>query len=229
MVVRDRLGAAYVEFLVVIGPFLVLVLGLTQLGLLFGADLLVAHAAGKAARAAIVILPDDHEDADYGGVPVNQVGLGGEGLGAYMLAPSGGRLAAIRDAARLTLSPIGPSLDSVNPGSVAGALIQPSGVSLLSGLIGWTALAVAVSFPDGEGGFRTTFDPRGPVTVRVTYLFRCAVPLGRDLLCGGIGSLSPDQAGALLQNGGALHGIVTLAGWRVFALEAERTLPNQGR
>jgi Flp pilus assembly protein TadG len=228
MLGRDRHGAAYVEFLVVIGPFLVLVLGLTQLGLLYGADLLVAHAAGKAARAAIVILPDDHEDADYGGEPLNQVSAG-QGLSGYMMAPAGGRLAAIRDAARLTLSPIGPSLDSVNPGSVAGALIQPSGVSLLSGLVGWTSLAVAVCFPDGEGGFATTFEPRGPVTVRVTYLFRCAVPLGRDLLCGGIGDLSPDQAGALLQNGGSLPGIVTLAGWRVIALEAERTLPNQGR
>jgi Flp pilus assembly protein TadG len=228
MLPRGVAGAAYVEFLVVIGPFLLLVLGLTQLGLLFGADLLVAHAAGKAARAAIVILPDDHEDADYGGDPVNQVSSG-QGLTGYMMAPSKGRLSAIRDAARLTLSPIGPSLSSLDPDSVAGALIQPSGVSLLSGLIGWTALAVAVTFPDGEGGFRTTFDPRGPVTVRVTYLFRCAVPLGRDLLCGGMDGLSMDQAGALLQNGGSLPGIVTLAGWRVIALEAERTLPNQGR
>jgi Flp pilus assembly protein TadG len=227
MVARDRLGVAYVEFLVVIGPFLVLVLGLTQLGLLFGADLLVAHAAGKAARAAIVILPDDHEDADWV-EPVNQVSSG-QGLTGYLLAPSGGRLSAIRDAARLTLSPIGPSLDSINPDSVAGALIQPSGISLLSGLVGWTSLAVAVSFPDGEGGYRTTFDPRGPVTVRVTYLFRCAVPLGRDLLCGGIGDLSPGQTGVLLQNGGTLFGLVSLAGMRVIALEAERTLPNQGR
>jgi Flp pilus assembly protein TadG len=230
--VRNRgiRGAAYVEFLAVVFPLLTLFLGLTQLALIYGADLLVQQAAARAARAAIVILPDDHEEADYGGVPLNQIGGGGDdGLAAYTDAPSGGRLAAIRDAARITLAPISPAIESFAGSSVAAALGESSAATVLAGLVGWTEWAVAVSFPDGEGGFRTAFDPRGPVTARVTFLYRCAIPLARRLMCAGVEDLPTARREALLTNGGALAGAAALGGWRLVALEAERTLPNQGR
>ncbi len=224
-----RRGAVYVEFLAVIGPLLTLFLGLTQLALLYATNLLVGHAAARAARAAIVILPDDHEDADYAGVPLNQVGNGVEGVLGYATAPGGGRLEAIRDAARLTLAPLSPPLDSFGGDSVAEALGEVDGVDVLAGLFGWSRLAVAIGFPDGEGGFRTSFEPRGPVTVRVTYLARCAVPLGRKLLCGPWTGLGDEQRALLAQNGGALASMAVLGEWDVIAIEAQRTLPNQGR
>ncbi len=230
---RDRwaiceFGAVYVEFLVVIIPFLTLFLGLTQLALVYSAQLMVEHAAARAVRAAVVILPDDHEDADYGGVPLNQVGGGGDGLEAYATAPSGGRLAAIGDAARLTLSPVAPSMDSIASSSVAGAISGNGALGLALGVLGWNEWAVAVTFVDSEGGYVTSFEPRGPVTVRVTFLFRCAVPLARRLMCSSFDDLDSKRKEALMTNGGLLAGIVGVAGWQLLALEAERTFPNQG-
>jgi hypothetical protein len=222
-------GAAYVEFLMVVLPLLTLFLGLTQLALILGADLLVRLAAARAVRAAIVILPDDHEEADYAGVPLNQVGTGGTGLSAYGSAPAGGRLAAIRDAARITLAPVSPSIDSFGGGSVAAALGESSAATVLAGLFGWTEWAVTVSFPDGDGGYRTSFDPRDSVTARVTFLYRCAVPLARRLMCSSYAGLPARRREALSINGAALAGAATVGGWRLLALEAERTLPNQGR
>ena len=221
-------GAVYVEFLVVIIPFLTLFLGLTQLALVYSAQLMVEHAAARAVRAAVVILPDDHEEADYGGVPLNQVGTGGDGLEAYATAPSGGRLAAIGDAARLTLSPVAPSMDSIASSSVAGALSGNGALGLALGVLGWNEWAVAVTFVDSQGGYVTSFEPRGPVTVRVTFLFRCAVPLARRLMCSSFDDLDSKRREALMTNGGMLAGLADVAGWQLLALEAERTFPNQG-
>ncbi len=221
-------GAVYVEFLVVIIPFLTLFLGLTQLALVYSAQLMVEHAAARAVRAAVVILPDDHEEADYGGVPLNQVGTSGEGLEAYATAPSGGRLAAIGDAARLTLSPVAPSMDSIASSSVAGAISGNGALGLALGALGWNEWAVAVTFVDSEGGYVTSFEPRGPVTARVTFLFRCAVPMARRLMCSSFDDLDSKRREALMTNGGLLAGIADVAGWQLLALEAERTFPNQG-
>ena len=223
-------GAAYVEFLIVVMPFLLLFLGLTQLGLIYGAQLLVEHAAAKAVRAAVVVLPDDHEEADYAGVPVNTVGAATlQGALAYQSAPSGGRLAAIRDAARFVLAPAAPSLDGYAADSVAEAIGDGGVASSVVGMLGWNEWAVAVTFPDGEGGLRTSFDPRGEVTARVTFLFRCNVPMARSVMCSRFGDLPTDRKRALTLNGSFLGNISGVAGWQVLALEAERTMPNQGR
>lgn len=217
------------EFVIVVMPFLILFLGLTQLALVYGAQLMVEHAASKAVRAAVVILPDDHEEADYGGVAVNTVGGGGGGLAAYAQAPEGGRLEAITNAARYVLAPVSPSLDSLGSDSVASALGESVGASIAAGLLGWTRWAVAVTFPDGEGGVRTEFGPRDEITARVTFLYRCSVPLARRVMCGGWGDLAEERRLALQTNGLALGSISTVSGWAVVSLEAERTLPNQGR
>ena len=222
-------GAVYVEFLIVIMPFLTLFLGLTQLGLIFAADLLVEHAASTAARAAIVILPDDDKNASYANIPVNTVGSAGSGLSRYGSAPAGGRLDEIKKAARLTLSPVSPSIDSLTSGSVASAIGDNIALSFMAGFLGWTRYAVAVTFPDGNGGYKTTFGPKEPVTVRVTYLYKCSIPLAKNLMCSSFISLGKTQRKTLLANGKMLAGISTAAGWSLIALEAERTLPNQGR
>jgi hypothetical protein len=59
MISRDRRGAVYVEFLIAFLPIFVLFLSLVQLTLIEMANLVAKHAAVTAARAAMVVLPDD--------------------------------------------------------------------------------------------------------------------------------------------------------------------------
>ncbi|MEM6954310.1 MAG: TadE family protein [Myxococcota bacterium] len=85
----DERAAVYVEFLVVFMPVFMLFLGMTQIGMLFTGKLVVRHASYRAARSAIVVLPDD--PARYGGAPVDQVsfnetpsgGITGGSLGSF--------------------------------------------------------------------------------------------------------------------------------------------------
>ncbi|MDJ0763232.1 MAG: TadE/TadG family type IV pilus assembly protein [Myxococcota bacterium] len=169
-------GAVYVEFLVVFWPIMMLWLGMAQIGLMYAAHMMVHHAAVRAARAAIVILPDDKEGWEdlYAGVEAYRIGTGGSGLEAYETAPAGGRLDGIRRAARIPLATVSPSLGV----DAAGAIGK-----LLVGYL-WTEFGVAVTFPDGDGGYLTSFDdPTGQVTVRVTYLYKCPVPLVNRIIC----------------------------------------------
>ncbi len=56
---RDRKGAIYVEFLIVFLPLFCMFMSLVQLAFIEVANLVTKHAAVTAARAAIVVLPDD--------------------------------------------------------------------------------------------------------------------------------------------------------------------------
>lgn len=57
--VGDRKGAIYVEFLIVFLPLFCMFMSLVQLAFIEVANLVTKHAAVTAARAAIVVLPDD--------------------------------------------------------------------------------------------------------------------------------------------------------------------------
>ncbi len=57
----DERAAVYVEFLVVIMPLFLLFLAMVQISMLFTAKLVVNHSAYRAARSAIVVLPDHPE------------------------------------------------------------------------------------------------------------------------------------------------------------------------
>ncbi len=246
-------GAVYVEFLVVFGPLMLLWLGLTQIGLLYGVHIMVNHAAAKAARAAIVILPDE-EDRYQGDEPftILQDGDGeNDGLKAYEKAQRGGRLHTIRKAARIPLATVSPRLDIAS---------NTATIDLLAGWI-WTEYGVAVTFPDGKGDFMTTFDKTGPLTTRVTYLYKCPVPLIDKIIChrywsGNLGlptdsqgnitaSLTSNSSGsdseaikilntvnASVLSGidiGMELGIDNRSRWRFLVVEAMRTLPMQGQ
>jgi Flp pilus assembly protein TadG len=87
---RDCKGAVYVEFLIAFLPILVLFSGLFQLGVAQTADLVTQHAAVTAARAAMVVLPDDPQY--YDGIPENHI--------------QGARLDDITSAAAMSLSAI---------------------------------------------------------------------------------------------------------------------------
>lgn len=65
---RGRAGAVYVEFLIAFLPVFFFFLSLVQLIFLQTASLITHHAAAKAVRAAVVVLPDDPKY--YNNVPV---------------------------------------------------------------------------------------------------------------------------------------------------------------
>jgi Flp pilus assembly protein TadG len=67
---RDTRGAVFVEHAVVAVPVALLALCTWSAVELCAGDLLVRRAAGAAARAAVVVLPDD--PAYYAGVPVDE-------------------------------------------------------------------------------------------------------------------------------------------------------------
>jgi hypothetical protein len=66
---RRTAGAVYVEFLIAFLPLFVMFMSLVQLAFVEVANLVTKHAAVAAARAAMVVLPDD--PSYYGGQPVN--------------------------------------------------------------------------------------------------------------------------------------------------------------
>lgn len=88
---RRVAGAVYVEFLIAFLPIFFFFLALVQLIFVQTANLITKHAAVKAARAAVVVLPDDPKH--YGGVPV----------GSF----SGQRKSDIEHAARIPLGTMG--------------------------------------------------------------------------------------------------------------------------
>lgn len=88
-------GAVYVEFLIAFMPLFVFFLALVQLGYVEAANLVTKHAAVTAARAAIVVLPDDPKE--YGGEPEEKA--------------SGKRLSDIQLAAKLPLMALATSPD----------------------------------------------------------------------------------------------------------------------
>lgn len=90
---RETRGAVLVEFLAVFMPLFAFFLGIVQLMFIQAANLITGHAAQVAARAAMVVIPDDPRQV--GGAP-NTV--------------SGARLGEITRAAKIPLSTLG--LDS---------------------------------------------------------------------------------------------------------------------
>ena len=103
---KDARGAIYVEFLIVFMPLFVMFMSLVQFAFLQTANLVTKHAAVQAARAAIVVLPDD--PAFYGNVPINKV--------------AGDRKTVIEAAARGRLIAVstGPDFNIKFPSSAGG-------------------------------------------------------------------------------------------------------------
>lgn len=192
---RDASGAAYVEFLLAFVPIFTLFLGIVQLSLLFGARLLVEHAAFRAARSAAVVIDDDpryYADELRGSVVgrdvmlddvrhrLSQMGIGirsGEIGADESLDRPLSRRATVELAAALVLLPLshqsGLSVDSAigSDGLDASArdVIRRTNVRFLASADGSTE---TVSYAhDGE------------VTVEVRYRYECSVPVARALVC----------------------------------------------
>lgn len=201
---EDESGAAYVEFLISFIPVFIMFLGMLQGALMYGANLVVTHSANRAARAAIVVLPDAEDE--YDGEQQNRVDftaesesddgvtsfledLGGGGFSApFTAAGSRGskRLNAIRSAASLPLLAVSPSFDQLTGDPVVYNAVggRPAERAIVGATL-YNRAAVSVTFPTAPGAttYKTSFGPNEDITVRVTYLFHCGVPLANRFMC----------------------------------------------
>jgi len=216
----DQRGAAYVEFLIVFIPIFMMFLGMIQASMMYAANLVVTHSATTAARAAAVVLDD--QESRYGDEARNStagtasstdsVTTLTEGfLTGFGSAPasgggdsgsSGARLSAIRSAASIPLLAVSPSFSQlVGSESVYSAIGGNPAERGLTGAAVYNRTAVAVTFPTARAGteFRSEFEENEDVTVRVTYLFHCAVPLVNRIMCDDIVSLKTGVPVAAVQ------------------------------
>jgi hypothetical protein len=158
----------------------------------------------------------------------------------------GARMRPIRNAAYLGLISLAPSsFDATSDRSLASALRSDFAEQLIQSLA-YTRAASVVTIQQGPGSAALVAEPVGrdaPVTVRVTYFYRCSVPIVRSLVCRSLQRLldggdqqSNDRAAQkweglkyryqLAETPGRLDDLAKNAFFRV--LEAEATLPNQG-
>jgi hypothetical protein len=208
-------GAVYVEFLLSFIPLFFLFLGMVQMGLLYGADLAVRHAAVVAARAAMVVIDDDPERYDSD----PRRNFEGDGLAretiirsmveAIFGSPSGGssppavdseRYSAIHSAAGMVLLPFSPPANMIwtspSDENVLRAIGTVPESRALFGVL-YNEAGLVVTFPDEpiSREFTREWDApdesgiSGPVTARVTYLFYCGVPLVNRLMCEDLAAL----------------------------------------
>ena len=237
---RDIRGAVYVEFLLVFLPVFLLFLAVIQLGFIYTGRMVVQHAATRAARAAVVILDDD--PALYGNEPRDQVNAGGAtntpsaleafmagaGYGGGAAPPAGSpRFRDIHSAAAIPLLAVAPSAAQLNDKDSVRRAIGIGAARAQNGAERYNAAAMAVTFPVAPGAttFRTTFGKHDLITVRVTYLQHCSVPLVPVLMCHGPTGLNLEPEEAAQMDLGYLN---SLTNPRFQVLRAETTLRNQG-
>ncbi|MEO7038060.1 MAG: TadE family protein [Polyangiaceae bacterium] len=263
-------GAVYVEFLIVFMPLFLLFLTVCQFALLAAARLVVQHSALSAARSAIVVLEDDPNR--YGGAPRGSLSKGTTTtapsfeqalaslialpwLNSNALAPppraqQGTRMAPIREAAEFPLIALAPREDMIvrpENESVATSL-DASAVGHLVFALGYTraAAVITVHLSGSDDLAAEPVDRHAAVSVHVTYLYACGVPIVRALICRSLSSLlgaphSPFPFGIfggsersslgqrfdLAEDPGGLERIAGPGSF--FApLSGEATLPNQG-
>jgi len=256
---RHSRGVVYVEFLIAFVPVFLLFLGVCQLVLLTAARLIVSHAAATAVRSAIVVLEDPTDD--YGGAPRGNLSKGKSdsfdwsellkrlGLASANVSSTdsskgapqhGARMAAIRLAATTPLLTLAPKIGAMISGeNLERSLVSNSAVQLAFAYA-YTEATTAVAIKTDEWNDSLVvepIDPKGSVTVEVTYLYNCGVPVVRSLLCSTLSSLLDshgDSAGAKkaerlsqFANPLALR-VLTLMVGRYTILQGQATLTNQG-
>lgn len=232
----DTRGAVYIEFILAFMPVFLLFLGTVQLGLAAVARIVVQHAATRAVRTAVVVLEDDPKE--YRDAPRGDLEAGAdawEASAADVLRKAGGRgerarqessedgpqqgarMKAIRFAARAPLAILAPTHEPSK--DVAGVL--EIGIRTASA---YTQAASTITIQDGPGSdllarAQVPSDHGATVTVRVSYLYTCGVPVMRRVLCN-----SPRDLG--IQEQWKRARLPDTA--RLQRMVAEATLPNQG-
>lgn len=267
----DARGAVYVEFLLAFMPVFMLFLATTQLSLLTAAKLVVQHAATSAVRSAVVILNDD--PGELGEAPRGSLTEGDassvtsaadllaelEPSGAASLPDSssdddpnrvtqhGARMVPIRASAYFRLFALSPDasvLEGTPVNDVATSLSSELG-RRAAAAFAYTraATVVAVLSRPGSEQLPSEIDRKAPVTVRVTYVVHCGVPLARRLVCNSLRDLVASDEGEPDDTEDARAKLVrrftevedrtgfeqlASSGQRFVVFEAEATLPNQG-
>ena len=213
---RDEKGVVYVEFLLVFPPIFVLFLVTMQWALLSASDLGVRHAASAAVRSAIVVLPDDKEF--YEGQEANEIPVSGScsegfvgkihkllgkvGINSGVIpddgqCPGGARMSTIRFAAIMRMMPFSPNPQSIAPAAFGGVIGQLGVAGWVAGAAAYAYGATAVTFPKEPGSDEVVYSwtpaPETNVTVRVTYLAHCGIPIARYLMCDKPSSIIPQS------------------------------------
>ena len=216
---RRTRGAIYVEVLVAIIPVLIFFFGLLQLAMLYSAKLIVRHAAWRAVRSAVVILEDDPVRFDgvvrgklgYHESNGSAQSSGGAGdflqsvadllkvrlplaeLRGMMSSEAGPRLAAIRQSADMPLAVLAP---------MPGSLMQAFGLNgdelgdtsnatrFLLGMFLYNRAATMVTVLKDNGEVTDDVPATANVTVRVTYLYYCGMPIVNYFMCDSLMKLS---------------------------------------
>jgi hypothetical protein len=256
----------YVEFLIAFFPVFLLFLAICQLALVTAARVIVTHAAVAGVRSAIVVLEDPGDEYDnYDGARLGTLSDGGSqsaGLSvpfgstaASMLTPAsssegnrpnneqqnGPRMTPIRQAAQAPLVVLAPSFGSLQPSeSSLSHAVSVSNASNEPFALAYTQAASAITVHSSESGNELATEPLAPtgnVTVRVAYLYRCAVPWVRSLMCRTLTNLlNPEPSSssapviARLKQAGALDKLQQWASSseRFTILIGQASLPNQG-
>jgi len=215
-------GVVYVEFLIAFIPLFLLFLGICQLVLLTAARVIVSHAAVTGARSAIVVLEDTADD--YGGAPrgalsrgmlgtfdedglLGHLSINGTGSNSHFSdtskgtprnsAQHGARMAAIRLAAETPLLTLAPKVSTLASTEHLERSLVSSSAAQLQFASGYTEAATAVTVQRSEYSDELAIepiDPKGSVTVAVTYLYQCDVPVVRALMCRTLSELLDSHA-----------------------------------
>jgi hypothetical protein len=263
---RAQGGVVYVEFLFSFIPVFVLFLGIVQLALLSAARLVVQHAAVAGVRAAVVVLDDEprfYEGTSRGDIAdrkqarndgyeqalAGRLGIADETATSTAPAIGGPRMAAIRRAVHAPLTAIVPEP------SLFAQLLLPFASTSLSEVLGSTPVTrllfgltlylpgtTAVTFPVAPNApelVESSVPKHGSVTVRVTHIVPCLVPVVSALICERLGwdplhrTLWGRQSEpralhelSLAPNAG-LQVVFALSAAPVVVLQAEATMPAQ--
>lgn len=214
---RDASGAVMVETLLAFLPLLMLFLGIVQQVLLAAAQLVVHHAAFVGARSASVVLDDD--PARYNGA--KRLDIQDEA-----------RVAPIRDAVHARLAAIVPpralaALAGAPGSSVLDALGRAPAERLAQAPL-YLPAVTAITFPRAPGSealFEERVEPVDTITVRVTHLATCTIPLVAKIMCSAledteVGELERAPAASMLS-------ALARSGIRGVVLQAEANMPLQ--
>lgn len=259
---RCARGTVMIETIIAFMPTFTLFLGIVQHCLLAAAELVVHHAAVAGVRSASVVLDDDparydgahrlsltegqSEDVlgDFAAITAAVLGSPPQ-LDAVPAAlgqprPLGARLGPIRTTVYAKLAAIVPAR------AVAAMHGQP-GVSVLDGLGEhpelrllqaplWLPITTAITFPRAPGDtalYEDHVPAGGPLTLRVTHITTCTVPIAAALMCPKLKDVLSSESNAKLAaelayapaaSGQSLRELSEL---RVKVLQAEATLPLQ--
>ena len=260
---KDERGAVYVEFLIAFFPLFLLFLAICQLALVTAARVVVSHAAVAGVRSAIVVLEDPGDEHDnYDGAAFGILSHGGSqsagpsipfgSTASSILTPaassesnnkqqSGPRMTPIRQAAQAPLAVLAPSFGSLQSAeNTLSRAVSVGNSSNESFAFTYTQAASAITVHSSESSDELATEPLPPtdnVTVRVAYLYRCAVPWVRSLMCRTLTNLlNPDPSSSnapvieRLKQAGAS---AKLQQWvssseRFAILIGQASLPNQG-